>query len=236
MKRPIAMKKSNRLLLALTMVLGLSSPATQADGQASAAEYTAAMWNYFFPKVDCRINECARGVPFYSLEQALLTAKRITPSKLTQKNWMMVIDFSFHSLYRRAFLINLKTGQSQAFYVSHGMQSDNGRGFATRFSNAPKSNMSSLGLYSTGGTYQGKHGMSLILNGLQKTNSNAVVRKIVMHPADYMNEQEMFAQGYGARSEGCPAFEPEFAPYIISKLKGGSIVFIYAPPVAEVVE
>jgi hypothetical protein len=225
-------KNSSFLLLALTLIIGLSSYQTKAYGQVSSAEYTASMWKYFFPKADCQQNECARGVPFYALEKALLTAKKITPTKLTQKNWMMVIDFSYHSLSRRAFLINLRTGQSQAFYVSHGLMSDNGGGYATNFSNTPKSKMSSLGLYVTGGTYHGKHGNSLILNGLQKTNSNAATRKIVMHPADYMNEQEMFAQGYGARSEGCPAFEPEVAPYIISKLKGGSIVFIYAPPVA----
>jgi len=189
------------------------------------------MWKYFFPKVDCTRNPCGRDVPFHPLEAALLKTQRHFPKKLANNNWMLVIDFSQHSLNKRAYLINMLTGSSEAFYTSHGWRSDR-NGWAYYFSNEHESYMSSTGLYTTGGTYHGQHGQSMYLHGHERTNSNAYARKIVIHPADYMNEKEMLDQGYGARSEGCPAFEPHIAPHIIGKLKGGSIVYIYAPPQA----
>ena len=196
-------------------------------------EYTASMWKYFFPSSDCQMNECARNVPFSALESAILSARNLAPKKLAKTKWIMVIDFSQHSLNKRAYLINTQSGQSEAYYVSHGWRSDNGQGYATMFSNNPSSYMSSLGLYSMGGIYSGKHGLSLILNGLEATNSNAKTRKIIVHGADYMNEAEMMAQGYGARSEGCPAFEPMYVKSIINRLKGNGLLYMYAPREAQ---
>ena len=192
-------------------------------------EYTASMWKYFFPNSACEYNECARNVPFEALQSTILSARKLAPRKLAKAKWIMVIDFSQHSLTKRAYLINTQSGQSEAYYVAHGWKSDNGQGYATMFSNNPSSYMSSLGLYSMGGTYVGKHGPSLILNGLESTNSNAGRRKIVIHGADYMNEAEMVAQGYGGRSEGCPAFEPMYVKSIIDRLKGDGLLYMYAP-------
>jgi len=191
-------------------------------------EYTASMWKYYFPNSACEYNECARNVPFAALESAILSARKLAPQKLARTKWIMVIDFSQHSLNKRAYLINTQTSQSNAFYVSHGMRSDNGQGYATTFSNNPSGHMSSLGLYSMGGTYSGKHGLSLKLNGLESTNSNARRRMVVIHGADYMNEAEMFAQGYGGRSEGCPAFEPMYVKSIIERLNGDGLLYMYA--------
>ena len=195
-------------------------------------EYTASMWKYFFPNADCENYECGRNVPFNALQDLLLKTKKLAPRKLARTNWIMVIDFSQHSLNKRAYLINTKSGQSQSFYVSHGWNSDNGYGWANKFSNNPESLMSSLGLYSMGSIYNGKHGLSLELVGLESTNSNARKRAIVIHGADYMNEQDMMAQGYGGRSEGCPAFEPMYVKSIIAKLKSNGLLYIYAPPQA----
>ena len=49
--------------------------------------------------------------------------------------------------------------------VAHGRNS--GEEFANRFSNKAESFQSSLGFYSTGEVYHGKHGMSLRLDGFK---------------------------------------------------------------------
>ena len=64
-------------------------------------------------------------------------------------------------------------------YVAHGRNS--GNEFATVFSNESSSNKSSLGFYATGEIYQGKHGESLRLDGLEAgINNNARSRAIVI--------------------------------------------------------
>ena len=222
---------SRYLTLALTFLF------FSLKGEANQVDMPASMWNYYFPKTNCQIYECGRNVPYVALEAALKKTMKLTPKNL-RRNFLMVIDFSQHSLKKRAYLINTITGQSEAYYVSHGMQSDcnvgvsNCNGYAYYFSNNKKSNMSSLGLYTTQDTYDGEHGLSLHLMGLEETNDNARSRSIVIHSADYMNEAEMIAQGYGGRSQGCPAFEARFIKHIIESLAGGSALYIYAPPQA----
>jgi hypothetical protein len=112
--------------------------------------------------------------------------------------------------------------------VAHGKNS--GLEYATQFSNQPQSYQSSLGFYKTGGTYQGKHGLSLYLDGLENDiNSNARERLIVMHGADYVSED--FIKNYGrlGRSFGCPALPYEISGDVIESLKNGACLFIYHP-------
>jgi hypothetical protein len=49
--------------------------------------------------------------------------------------------------------------------------------------------MSSLGVYKTAETYNGKHGLSLRLDGLSPTNSKARERAVVVHGADYVEDE-----------------------------------------------
>lgn len=49
--------------------------------------------------------------------------------------------------------------------------------------------MSSLGIYRCAETYEGKHGYSMRLDGLEPTNSLARERAIVIHSADYVSEK-----------------------------------------------
>ena len=112
-------------------------------------------------------------------------------------------------------------------YVAHGQNS--GLEYASRFSNEPESLTSSLGFYVTSGTYMGKHGYSLQLRGLEKgINDKAFDRDIVIHGAEYVNEDYIRAQGYIGRSWGCPAVSEKLNRPIIDKIKNGSCIFIYA--------
>jgi hypothetical protein len=112
--------------------------------------------------------------------------------------------------------------------VSHGRGS--GKTMATRFSNAPDSNMSSLGLFRTGEAYVGKNGYSLRLDGLDRgVNDQARARAIVVHGAPYVNAATAKANGYLGRSLGCPAVRPAIARELIDTIKDGGLLFAYYP-------
>ena len=148
---------------------------------------------------------------------------------LISKDILTVIDFSLSSTKKRLWVIDLST--NSILYntlVSHGMKS--GLEYANSFSNSQSSNKSSLGFYATGETYNGKHGLSLKLDGLEKgINSNARARSVVMHGAGYANPSIIKSQGYLGRSQGCPAIPEALKAEIISIIKNKSCLFIYHP-------
>src|SRR3546814_20785137 len=65
----------------------------------------------------------------------------------------------------------------------------------------------SSGAYLTGSDYQGQHGLSQRLTGLDPDNSNAAVRAIVIHSAWYVSHKMIDDHGKLGRSEGCFAFD-----------------------------
>lgn len=141
---------------------------------------------------------------------------------------LAVIDFSIPSSEKRLWIIDISEGKIiHHGYVSHGKNS--GDLMANHFSNGHSSYMSSLGFYKTAETYQGKHGHSLRLDGLEPGfNDNARDRAIVIHGANYASEQFIKQTGRLGRSLGCPALPSEESTYLIEQLKGGALLFIYA--------
>jgi hypothetical protein len=140
-----------------------------------------------------------------------------------------IIDFSLPSTDKRLYVVDLKNYQVlYSTYVAHGKNS--GKEMANSFSNSPSSNKSSLGFYKTLDTYNGKHGYSLKLEGLEKgINDNAYERAIVFHGAKYVDPNYISRLGYIGRSQGCPAVSPREATPIINTIKEGSCLFIYSP-------
>lgn len=146
-------------------------------------------------------------------------------SKIKNKTYLSVIDYSKSSTTKRYFLINMSTGVVVAYHVSHGKGSDsNHDGYAEKFSNVEGSNATSLGYYMTAETYSGSNGYSLRLDGLSSTNSNARSRAVVIHGADYVQDKNVI-QG---RSWGCPAFSQANKTKIINLIKGGSLIYAAA--------
>lgn len=147
---------------------------------------------------------------------------------LINDNIISIIDFSLPSTEKRLYVVDLKNYQVlYRTYVAHGKNS--GGLMANSFSNKPSSNKSSLGFYKTLGTYMGKHGYSLKLQGLERgINDNAYQRAIVMHGADYVNPNYIPKLGYIGRSQGCPAVASREATPIINAIKDGSCLFIYS--------
>lgn len=146
-----------------------------------------------------------------------------------QQPIIAIADFSQSSRNKRLYVIDLLKKQVvYNTYVAHGRNS--GQEFATHFSNANSSYQSSLGFYRTLGTYQGKHGLSLKLEGLEKgINDQVYNRAIVMHGADYVSESFIKQTGRLGRSQGCPAVSYADHKILINLLKGGSGMFLYSP-------
>lgn len=146
-----------------------------------------------------------------------------------QRHLLTVIDFSRSSNTKRLWIIDMDL-QSVVYntLVAHGRNS--GDEFAQSFSNTNSSNMSSLGFYATGELYNGKHGQSLKLDGLENgLNSNARSRGVVMHAADYVSETFIKLHHRLGRSQGCPALPSGITKEVINLIKGKSCLFIYHP-------
>lgn len=145
------------------------------------------------------------------------------------KPLLSIVDMSQPSSHKRLYIIDLvKEKLLFHTYVAHGRNS--GELLAKRFSNANSSFQSSLGFYKTLGMYQGKHGLSMQLQGLEKgINDNAFARAIVMHGADYVCESVIRQTGRLGRSQGCPAVSTAECSPIVRAISGGSCLFIYSP-------
>lgn len=151
--------------------------------------------------------------------------------RLARKEIITVIDYRLPSTEKRLWVIDLSNKQI-LFHtlVAHGKNS--GENLAYRFSNKNESLQSSLGFFITGSEYQGKHGRSLKLIGLEKGINDAAERRaIVIHGADYVSEH--YARRYGrlGRSFGCPAVPMGLHQELIDTIGEGSCVFIYYPDI-----
>ena len=149
--------------------------------------------------------------------------------KITNQRYLTIADMSKASSEPRLYIIDMKKQELvlQTF-VAHGKKS--GLLFAKQFSNLVGSFQSSLGFFITGNTYQGKHGKSLVLKGIESgINDNAEERAIVLHGAAYANKGFINQQGYLGRSLGCPAVPNYQVETIIEAIQGASCLFVYAP-------
>lgn len=191
---------------------------TKSGFEAKAATlYSALNANHFeLPQLKS-FSEGLKG--FYQLHQKGMVEKEI----------LTLIDFSLSSNAKRLWIIDMATNTIlMNTYVAHGKNT--GEEFADSFSNKDSSNKSSLGFYTTGETYNGKHGLSLKLDGLEKgVNSNARRRGIVMHAADYVSTDFIRSHNRLGRSQGCPAIPVELSGKIIQMIKNKSCLFIYHP-------
>lgn len=149
--------------------------------------------------------------------------------KLSGNDVISIADFSQISTRKRLWVIDL--AKKKVLFntqVAHGQGS--GGDYPTVFSNTDASHQSSIGFYVTKSTYGGKHGTSLRIAGMDKGfNDNAEARSVVIHPANYCSPSYLSQHGRLGRSWGCPAVSPELAQPIINTIKGGTMLFVYAP-------
>lgn len=148
--------------------------------------------------------------------------------KLSNSRVLTIIDFTKPSSQKRLFIVDVQNIKLLFnTYVAHGQNT--GEAYAKKFSNKMESFQSSLGFYITTGTYMGKNGFSMQLEGMENgINDKAGERAIVMHGAPYVSEGFIRSRGYLGRSHGCPAVPETLNKPIIEKIKNGSCLFIYS--------
>lgn len=153
--------------------------------------------------------------------------KLISQKELENSKYLTIIDMSMSSNTKRLFIINMDENKIEhQSIVAHGRKS--GNEFAKYFSNKINSHQSSIGFYETAEIYYGKHGLSLRLDGLEFSNSNARKRAIVIHSAEYVSTEFIKKFGRLGRSYGCPSLPKEDYKVIIEKIKSGSALFVYS--------
>ena len=119
------------------------------------------------------------------------------------------IDMKIPSGKNRFFVYDLKkdTIIDQGL-VAHGSGSETGIQGKLKFSNTKNSLATSLGKYYISNSYIGRFGKAYKLYGLDKTNSNAFVRAIVLHKYfDVPNEEQT---EYICNSYGCPMVNEKY--------------------------
>lgn len=203
-------------------------PADNISNRALRMQYLAAFEQYTLSSyVEARLSNYGLSPNVY--REALLGYYGLQRSGVARQPVVTIIDFSMPSTQKRLWVVDLK--QKKVLFhtlVAHGKNT--GDNMAQRFSNVEGSEMSSLGFYVTGQTYQGKHGLSLKLHGQDaRHNTNAASRAVVVHGADYVSEQFVRQHGRLGRSQGCPALPVAQAPTIIRAIRNGSVVYAHGP-------
>ena len=141
---------------------------------------------------------------------------------------LVIVDYARRSSEKRAYLVNLETGLVEdMFRAAHGSGSDPDHdGYLDKFSDIPGSSASPEGAYLVAEEYVGKHGKSLRLDGLDKTNANARDRAIVIHAADYAEPSFLQKWGKLGRSNGCIVFSKEDLTTFLKDVPRRTLIFV----------
>ena len=155
-------------------------------------------------------------------------------NRLWKADVVGIADFGLHSAQKRLHFVDLENNRVESFHVSHGDGSDPDHdGWLKWYSNLEGSQCTSKGAYMTRSWYSGKYGTSIRLEGLDASNSNALSRAIVMHPAAYARPEQVARYGKLGRSNGCFAMGPEQFDRALVELAGGRMLYAGSLGLAE---
>lgn len=135
--------------------------------------------------------------------------KDFIKNKKYNQQLAIFINFRIPSNKFRFFIYDLKNNKIlEKAIVAHGSGSVVKGTNALTFSNTENSYQSSLGKYEIGSSYIGKFGKAYRLIGLDKTNSNALKRAIVLH--SYYCISDIETKELACLGLGCPMLSPNF--------------------------
>lgn len=163
----------------------------------------------------------------------LIEAKNYCTKNNLNTEYCFLVDMSIHSGKNRFYIYNLKNNNVYASgLVCHGM-GKNSTPQKPIYSNEIGSNCTSLGKYKTGKRAYSNWGINIHykLYGLEKTNSNAFKRYVVLHSYDYVSESEIYpAHLPMGWSLGCPVVSNSLMKKIdsiLKKSKKATLVWIF---------
>ena len=170
--------------------------------------------------------EPLKSKPYLPLLERARAALETHHGSFELRDRVALADFSVASKELRFHIVDLIGGQNSSYLVAHGKGSDpEHSGWLQSFSNEPNSLATSDGAYKTGEIYEGVHGQSMRLLGLETTNNNAEPRAIVIHGAPYVTENHIATWGKAGRSEGCFAVAPHMLPEVLAMLGPGRLLY-----------
>lgn len=148
----------------------------------------------------------------------------------------ILVDMSIHSGKKRLFIYDFSSDSIvNTSLCSHGCcdsewGEDNTKE-APIFSNTPDSHCSSIGMYKIGKRGYSNWGININykLHGLEKTNSKAYARFIVLHSWDMIPEGEVYPDGT-PEGWGCPAVsnkQMRILDKYLSKVEKPVLLWIY---------
>jgi len=152
-----------------------------------------------------------KGIELYA--DAEIVAQAIALKKYAKANdydtsYAFLVNMSLKSGKKRFYVVNLNTMQIEnKALVAHG-RGDERFTFNKTYSNSAGSNCTSIGRYKIGKSYTGQFGLAFRLYGLDKSNSNAYNRFVVLHAMGCISYDETDMPI--CQSEGCPAVSPQF--------------------------
>ena len=152
----------------------------------------------------------------------------IKKGEISARAKIAIIDYDLPSSSKRMWVVDpVSEKVLLRDLVSHG--SGSGQAFAHSFSNQEGSLKTSLGLFRIAEAYDGLHGVSLRMDGLEGGfNDQARARGIVMHSAWYATADIVQKTGRLGRSQGCPAMGEQAFGKAQQALKNGGLLFAYA--------
>lgn len=233
------MRRVMPFVASLFLATPLAGPVTNVKARAAGLEskmptaksLQTAFFSQRMQELYREFNVESQGLRFEVFEKAMTGYLNLqTEGRLaTDKQLLTVVDFDLPSTEKRLWVLDLASKQVKFHtLVAHGHNS--GENVATNFSNQNESNMSSLGFYVTRNEYQGKHGRSLKLEGVDEGyNTNSLERAVVMHGAYYVSEDFIKQYGRLGRSLGCPALPMDQTDEIIEAVNGGTCLFLNGP-------
>jgi hypothetical protein len=147
-------------------------------------------------------------------------AKTFAKQKGYNENTCFLIDMSVSSGKNRFYVFNMqKDSIMNSGLVTHGRCNQmwlEGR----KYSNVPGCGCTSLGRYKVGYPYRGTFGLAYKLYGLDKTNSNAFKRYVVLHSHECVPENPVGDDI--CQSDGCPTVSPGFLNEIKPMIENSS--------------
>lgn len=139
-----------------------------------------------------------------------------------------LIDMSLPTNHKRFFVYDLsKDAIQNSGLVAHGNCNQywlEGR----KYGNEIGCGCTSLGKYKIGNSYYGRFGLAFKLYGLDKTNSNAFNRFVVLHAHDCMPDHEVAEEV--CQSNGCPMVSLQFLEKLTTIIKNSKkpiLLWIY---------
>jgi hypothetical protein len=144
-----------------------------------------------------------------------------------------LLDMSIKSGKNRFYIYDFKTNKiTKSGLVCHGMGKNSGEE-KPMYSNESGSNCTSLGKYRTGKRAYSNWGINIHykMHGLEKSNSNAFKRQVVLHSYDYVEDKEIYPASLTLGwSKGCPVVGNEMMKKIdalLKKAKKPTLIWIF---------